>query len=557
MPKYTSSDVQRIAQRLVDARGRKRPAHFLMGAGCSVTAGIPSANALVDMIHGRYSAHLDRLQDNEKRSYGACMALLAANERYALIAPYLEGARINWGAIALAQLMVRGFVGRVLTPNFDLVLQKACALLGLQPAVYDFGAAPGNDPKRIVAPSIIHLHGQSYGLVLLNTEAETAKHRKKIRPILRDSLQSAPVIVIGYSGSADGIFHTFVEEFDGRETLYWVGYEEEPTLNIQPLLAKEYVHFLGSADFDRFMLELARSLDCWPPDLFKDPFGHLLEQLRPIAPYPEADSTSSFDLVKGLQQKIETWRRFEGERSNKLRELFMRDEFDKAVELFSELRDERIDGEGDRDIGASSQLRLGSLKLRAARAAKEKEAKRLLDEAERHYQHALTIKPNMTDALVNQGNLRSWQARLSSNAEAAKLHSESTKKYAAALAIDDSYAPALYNWASSLIDQAKRVSSKKEQNILLAEADEKLKAALKINPTKTYNSACLAAIRGDEMMCRQYLEAALRHGTIPNWEHLSSDPDLDSVRKRTWFKALLARKRRVAAKVDIEQKRDS
>ena len=171
MAKYSSEDVRKIAERIKAARDRERPAHFLIGAGCSISAGIPSADDLVKRIHREYPAHCADLPPEMRSLYGNCMALLSLNERRDLIRPYLEKAKINWGTIALAQLLAKGFVARVLTANFDMVLESAGSLLGLQPAVYDFGVAPANDPAMIVSPAIIHLHGQSYGLVLLFAEA--------------------------------------------------------------------------------------------------------------------------------------------------------------------------------------------------------------------------------------------------------------------------------------------------------------------------------------------------------------------------------------------------
>ena len=158
---------------------------------------------MIKKIHEDYRAECEALSEAKRDSDGACMARLAINERRDLIRPYLSAAKVNWGMIALAQLIAEGFVERVLTVNFDLVLENACGLLGLQPAVYDFGVAAR--PAMIVSPAIVHLHGQSYGLVLLNTEDETQKHRKKLQPILVDTLRNAPLVVIGYSGSADGI----------------------------------------------------------------------------------------------------------------------------------------------------------------------------------------------------------------------------------------------------------------------------------------------------------------------------------------------------------------
>src|SRR5687767_13152058 len=131
MPTYTLTDVRRVAERLKAARDRSRPAHFLIGAGCSISANIPGADELVKRIHKDYAEHCRDLKEDTAHSYGACMALLSINERRDLIKPYLENAKINWGHIALAQLIDQGFIGRILTVNFDMVLENACGLLGL------------------------------------------------------------------------------------------------------------------------------------------------------------------------------------------------------------------------------------------------------------------------------------------------------------------------------------------------------------------------------------------------------------------------------------------
>ena len=58
-----------------------------------------------------------------------------------LIAREVDAAKINWGHVAIAQLMASGYVDRVLTTNFDPLVVRACALSGIYPAVYDFAAS--------------------------------------------------------------------------------------------------------------------------------------------------------------------------------------------------------------------------------------------------------------------------------------------------------------------------------------------------------------------------------------------------------------------------------
>ena len=48
---------------------------------------------------------------------------------YSAVCLAFDGAGINWGHIALAQMMRAGYVDRVLTVNFDTILHRACTLL--------------------------------------------------------------------------------------------------------------------------------------------------------------------------------------------------------------------------------------------------------------------------------------------------------------------------------------------------------------------------------------------------------------------------------------------
>jgi Tfp pilus assembly protein PilF len=633
MAKFTSADVSKLAERLKRAKDRKHPAHFLIGAGCSISAGIPGAADLIKKIHVDYEAHCTALSNDQRQLYGACMALLSINERRDLIRPYLEAAKINWGTIALAQLMAEGYVERVLTVNFDLVLEHACGLLGLQPAVYDFGVAPASDPAMIVSPAIIHLHGQSYGLVLLNTEEETQKHRKKLQPILVDTLRNAPLVVIGYSGSADGISQNLVDEFEGREPLYWFGYADELAAHLHGFLKKKYFHFLGGADFDRFMIELAQSLGCWPPHLFSDPLGHLLRGLGPVIPYPTSSPGGEIDLLGNLRRKLQSLQQKQTEDETKrisLKELYMKGDYEAATRLFSSWPDRALLSAEDREIAYWSFVTWGDLLLEQAERASGEAASRLFVAAGEKYASALAIKPDGHEALNSWGTLLSQQAERASGEEASRLFAAASEKYAAALAIEPDQHEALNNWGNLLLAQAKRASGEEasrlfalagekyaaalaikpdkqealsnwgallseqaerasgekasrlfaaagekyaaalaikpddhealnnwgnllleqakrasggEASRLFAVAEEKLKASMKIDSSMTYNLACLAAIRGNELQCRGYLENAEKQMTLPDFEHLVADSDLETIRDKSWFQELLARQK--------------
>lgn len=76
---------------------------------------------------------------------------------------------------------------------------------------------------------------------------------------------------------------------------------------------------------------------------------------------------------------------------------------------------------------------------------------------------------------------------------------------------------------------------------MLREAEDKLFRAEKMKiGSASYSLACVAARRGDEEQCLSFLKRAKEYETLPDREHLLSDPDLVSLRDEPWFREFLA-----------------
>ena len=130
-------EIEDIVETLKKAKDRNKGCTLLIGAGCSVKAGIPTAAEFVEIIKKKFPRAYERAQNKttpKKPSYPYCMAELALGERRDFIAEYVDRAKVNMAHICIAQLMKNGFVDRVLTTNFDPLVLRACALLGLFPA---------------------------------------------------------------------------------------------------------------------------------------------------------------------------------------------------------------------------------------------------------------------------------------------------------------------------------------------------------------------------------------------------------------------------------------
>ena len=195
--------VEDVAETLRNARDRGRTCALLIGAGCSVTAGVPSGQGFVDEIKERWPRAYERA---ENKTYAQCMAELALGERRDLIKQFVDKARINWAHLAIAQLIKHGFVDRVLTTNFDLLVPRTCALVGVFPAVYDFAMSQQFKAEDVSDPSVFCLHGQSTGFVLMNTVKECMDQFARLAPVFQDVGRGRVWIVVGYSGDSDPVF---------------------------------------------------------------------------------------------------------------------------------------------------------------------------------------------------------------------------------------------------------------------------------------------------------------------------------------------------------------
>jgi len=68
---------------------------IVLGAGASLTAGIPLAPGLVETINRDHSHCLVGLSEAERRDYGHVMGALDPSQRKAVIQPLLDASRIN------------------------------------------------------------------------------------------------------------------------------------------------------------------------------------------------------------------------------------------------------------------------------------------------------------------------------------------------------------------------------------------------------------------------------------------------------------------------------
>ncbi|MGB0844151.1 MAG: TPR end-of-group domain-containing protein [Alphaproteobacteria bacterium] len=580
--KPTETELKRVANLIRRSKADNKPFYLFVGAGASLSAGIPSASDLVAEIQENFKDSCSSIDDDKKGDYQACMKALTISERKTLIQNHLDKAQINWGHLALASLMINGFIGRVLTFNFDLLLEKALTFLGADIPVYDFGTAPTSQITQLAEPAIIHLHGQGHGLKLINDEGETKEHIAKLEPLFKGTFDRGNCAVIGYSGQADPYMKLFERLYEKENHLCWFHYEKTPSDELKEAAAK-YSPFqlIGKGDFDQTMLSLANQLGCWPPKLFDNPLAHFQEKLGSLTPFPSEDPTAP-DLLQSLKDKLEKqipkWD-FEASLDNQIRlaRASTGEENTQALEkLFSDFKANRVTFSDDQKSElAWAYINWGYTFHEQGRQLNGIEAKVLYEQAIEKYAKAIEIKPDSYQAFSNWGVALNDAAKQASGTEAKALHEQAIEKYAKAIEIKPDDHQVFYNWGVALHDLAKQAIGD-EAKALHKQAIEKYAKAIEIKPdyhdafcnwgitlsslakltqddeainlfeqakakftsakdSGLYDLACLHALMGELQDAMACLVKSRSVADFPGKEHMLTDSDLDPLRELPEF----------------------
>lgn len=344
-------ELEDVVSALKKAKEDNINVNLLIGAGCSVTANIPAAQDMVEAIKKEFPGEFKRAKIKD---YPNTMSKLTPSERRNLISRIVKDAKINWTHIAIAQLLKHGYINRILTLNFDNLVQRACSLVNEFPAIYDMTTSSEFRTDLLFDKSVIHLHGQHTGFILCNTEEEVNAQSKVLQPIFDQLDQKSLWIVIGYSGNNDPIFKLLAKKDIFEHRLFWVGYENNPPsemLKSDLLSDEKYAFFIKGYNSDDFFVLLSQQLGCFPPTFIRKPFTHLSDTLDTLSRYriPSVnhksvrylatdDTYAIHSLTKNIVQKAIN--SIENDRNLMAQHYIMAGLFDEVIKFAEEITDE-------------------------------------------------------------------------------------------------------------------------------------------------------------------------------------------------------------------------
>jgi Tfp pilus assembly protein PilF len=383
---------------------------FFLGAGCSISSGIPAAGPLTK----DWLIRLKKLQtgsednfepwvkdllpeysdENASLFYGKTIEklFLTPDERQKEIERLTENKDPGFGYVILAQLLSQGTYGRccntILTTNFDdLVADGLYLYNNKKPLVIVHDSLVSFVKVTRTRPLVIKLHGDAR-LAPRNTESETTALDEAVKRVLKSLLSESGLIFIGYGGNDQSIIDALEElgELSLPGGVYWVG-NGIPTNKMGKWLKKRKAIWVKHRDFDELMVLILDEFGLDHPD--KERFDRLLnnyfktfEELK-----AKVDDKPESDEKKIIEEAVEkAAKKFKDARSVLIEvNKYVRSDKTKAIQIFHEGINKFPD----------SALLLNNYALFLAYMLND------FDEAEKYFLRSIELEPNSIPFLLS------------------------------------------------------------------------------------------------------------------------------------------------------------
>ncbi len=322
---------RRAEQHLVNllrTRVDSAPAFSLfLGAGASVTSGVPTARALMERWRRSAFAASSRMQTydewvKEQDWYGVDdeysrlfeLVFDQPSQRRAVIENAVSDARPSWAYAYLVSLLEQRLFNVVFTTNFDDLLNEACyRYSGLRPLVCAHDSAVSSIRLTSIRPKVIKLHGDFLYDSIKNTSSELQSLEGNMREKFMEFAREYGMVVVGYSGGDKSIMDLLdvLVRSDNffRHGIYWcVRKGATPGPRLRQLLRNDRVFWVEIEGADELFCTLAHGVGSGLPSGVTAPhqaalsnISHLLDPERePTAPGIRPD----YGRTKELFQKV-------------------------------------------------------------------------------------------------------------------------------------------------------------------------------------------------------------------------------------------------------------
>jgi Tfp pilus assembly protein PilF len=387
---------------------------FFLGAGCSISSGIPGASDLVKQW-------LPQLKQIETGTPDDCETWAESTYAYDRNAPAKVYAQImakrfhheterqmeierlvadkypGYGYAVFAGLLGHKekwgeFSNRVLTTNFDHLVADALYLFSaIKPLVIGHESLSGFIKQSRKSPLVVKVHGDAQ-FAPMNTEIETKQLAESLAEKVQSIVSEGGIIFLGYGGNDESIAQALAKIPSLRAPAFWVNTSPPGNPILAEWLSKQNAIWVKHSDFDRLMLLMQKHFDLPMPDerrhspAFENvraTFQTLQKSVRPSnapAPANESEQALQSALDEAVEKAQNSWWGVELEAQK-----YKKSDPEKAQSVYLD---------GLNRFQESAELHNGfALFLRHYMFN--------FTDAEKHYLKALEINPDFTPAMLN------------------------------------------------------------------------------------------------------------------------------------------------------------
>ena len=397
-----AADAAEIAHKILFAKEEDAPLGrtiFLIGAGCSISAGIPGAEEIARRMVCATARRL-RLCGAEADAVAAYAALVqggalehhrkddpttaprdavidwyavydamfrrhytAPDDVRGLFGGLVEAAQgaVNWAHLCLGEMVAQKLVSTVLTTNFDQLVLSGMVRAGILPVLCDGVESLNRLDETPRHPQLVELHGSRHTYLLRNAAEDVAAVsgiREAISAVQKLFHSATTFVAVGYGGREAGVMDLLIRAAESYpdKNLFWVAHSTKPA-DIGPkvrafLASSRNARLLLGQDADRFFLDLCVGLKVGSPGALSRP----LEPLERLLADVRRSVVTDNDIRREIEDAEATLKR--------LREQERKAPPDRDTVAASEIRELRLKGDlegayaaaeaaiGDRDVGS-------------------------------------------------------------------------------------------------------------------------------------------------------------------------------------------------------------
>ncbi|MFW5895571.1 MAG: tetratricopeptide repeat protein [archaeon] len=381
---------------------------FLIGAGTSRAAGIPTVSKLVEKwrkekfqreaeSEGKeFDGWVENQEDKMSEEYSEYgfwfeQAHPSKGQRRDFIRDLVEDKEPTFGIIALAAIMSEGYVPVTLTPNFDDLLYDSFYLfLEEKPFLINHNALALQFKITEDRPTIVKLHGDYLFDNIKNIKGDRKYLKENMKNVLKKCLTEYGLVVVGYGGNDESIINPICEKIEEPAScihgLWWCKYKRsELSENAKEILQKRNAFLVEIDSSEELFFNLWNKLDIDKPKMDelekqyekrKDKWRRARQKFKENPNIGE-EKKESFEEYDNIQNKME-----------KATDLYNQNKYDEAEKYLRQILE--IDSEY---INAHNNLGV---------IFDEREQ---YDDAEKHYRQALEIDPEYKQAHLSLGSL--------------------------------------------------------------------------------------------------------------------------------------------------------